>query len=155
MKKTANLEGLRQVNLLLSKLDGMYHRASRCLNVSDSIMGVLYVVYEKGDGCLLRDIYGESGLPKQTVNSAVRTLERQRLLYLVPAQGRNKRVCLTEDGKDFTAKTAGRIYRAEADAFGGWPDEKMELYLQLVKEYADAFGTQVDKLEEEANGKRN
>lgn len=155
MEKADNLERLRQVDLLLNKLDGMYHRASRCLNVADSIMGVLYVVHEKGDECLLRDVYRDSGLPKQTVNSAVRTLERQQLLYLVPAQGRNKKIRLTDAGKSFTAQTAGRIYQAEADAFGGWPDEKMELYLQLVKEYVDAFGAQVERLEEEANGKRN
>lgn len=140
---------LTRVNRLLSESDGLYHRAARRLGLSDSAMRILYAIDERGDGCPLREVCRESGLSKQTINSALRKLEREGIVYLERDGGNAKRVYLTEAGKAYTLRTAARVREAERCVFSGWTQEEMEIYLRLMKRYNDQFRLQVEKLTKE------
>lgn len=140
-------EKVHRVNCLANDLDMIYHQAARKLGVSDSVLCVLYMIYEKGDGCLLYDICNESGLSKQTINSAVRKLEMEEILYLEHGKGKTKRVCLTEKGKAYVAKTAACLCEAECNAFADWSEEEFEQYLKLMKKYNDSLRIQVEHME--------
>ena len=48
-----------------------------------------------GEGCLLQDICFYTGISKQTVNSALRKLEVEEILYLEPYNAKSKKVFLT------------------------------------------------------------
>lgn len=144
-----NREQVQRINCLSNELEMIYHQAARKLGVSDSILCVLYMIYEKGDGCLLYDICMESGISKQTINSAIRKLEDEQILYLKQDKGKKKRIFLTEKGNDYAEKTAARLYEAESLAFGELSEEECKLYLQLMKKYTDAFRIQIEKMEEE------
>lgn len=112
-------------------------------------MCVLYMLYEKGAPCRVCDICSEGGISKQTVNSALRRLENEGAIYLEPDEGKRKRVCLTQKGRELTAQTAARIFEAECTVFGGWPDEEYEQYLRLMKKYVDDFRVEIEKTEGE------
>lgn len=131
---------------LTNELNALYHKASAKLGVSDSVMLVLYTAYKYGGKCLLRDIYYESGTCKQTVNSAVRKLEGEAILYLEQFNGKTKRVCLTEQGMAYAQKTAARLLELESSAFNDWEESEIEQYLSLTGKYVAAFGEQVAKL---------
>ena len=107
---------------------------------------VLYTIYDMGEPCLLSDIYKCSCISKQTVNSAVRSLEADGILYLEQHNGRSKKIMLTEKGRELTEKTAARLYFAEVNAFEDWSDEEVETYIGLMKKYADCLRKQVEKL---------
>ena len=146
MKKSYS-DKIQRVNCLSNDLDMLYHQAARKLSVSDSVLCVLYMIYEKGDGCLLYDICNESGISKQTINSAIRKLENEGILYLEQDKGKTKRICLTEKGKHHITQTAARLYEAECNAFDDWTEEEFELYLGLMKKYIDSLRTQIEKME--------
>ena len=112
---------MRRFNHLVGEIDGVYHEMSLKLGLSDSAMIVLYTICDSGSSCPLRDISLRSGLSKQTVNSALRKLEAEGVVYLEPVSARSKSVCLTEAGQALAAKTAGRIIRIENDIFDSWP----------------------------------
>ena len=77
------------------------------LGLSDSAMRILYALCDLGDRCPLQSICRRSGLSKQTVNSAIRKLEQEGILYLEQATARAKQVCLTERFlMDFKEKSA-------------------------------------------------
>lgn len=134
------------INYLNTELDSLYHSASLKLGMSDSVSIVLYSLCDLGNGCLLSDIYKNSGISKQTVNSAVRKLEADGIIYLELSDGKKKKVLLTDKGKDYIEKTAARIRRAETDAFNSWREEDVRTYIRLMEKYNDCFREQIKKL---------
>lgn len=144
--KTTHYDRVHKIDNLTNELNALYHKASVKLGVSDSVMLVLYTAYKYGGKCLLRDIYYESGTCKQTINSAVRKLEGEEVLYLERLNGKTKRVCLTEHGMAYAQKTAARMLELENNAFDGWEESEIEQYLSLTGKYVAAFGEQVAKL---------
>lgn len=140
-------EQVRRMNCLTNDTEMLYHRAARKLGVSDSVLCVLYVLYEKGSGCLLADICRESGLHKQTINSALRQLEKEAVLYLTPDKGNAKRVFLTEKGQTHVSRTAGRLYEAECRAFADWTEGETAAYMRLAKKYLCALEKQIAAME--------
>lgn len=102
--------------------------------------------FDEGDECLLTDIYKKSGISKQTVNSALRTLEKDGIVYLEKIDGRTKKVVLTEKGKMFVKNTVARLYQAEARAFDDWTDEEIRDYLERSEKYIRRFVEEIDKL---------
>lgn len=144
-----NYDQLKRINCLANELDLLYHQAARKLGVSDSVLCILYMIHEKGDGCLLRDICSESSISKQTINSALRNLEKEEILYLEQDKGKNKRICLTKKGKVYTAHTAVRLFEAEASALADWPEEDLSDYLRLMKKYNDCFCLRVENMDKQ------
>ena len=65
-------EKLHRINNLLAETDAVYHQASLRLGIADSTMRILYTILDNGERCLLSDVYKQSGISKQTVNSALR-----------------------------------------------------------------------------------
>lgn len=144
--ESAYLDKVHRVNCMTNEMDALYHRAARRLGVPDSVLIVLYMLYEKGDGCRLYDVVNESGLSKQTVNSAVRMLEHEGSVYLEPDAGKTKRIRLTQTGRVRMAQTAQCLFEAERRVFGAWSEEEFETYLRLMKKYNDAFRGEVERL---------
>lgn len=126
---------VRQLNRLACALDCTYHQAARKFGLSDSVLCILYMLHERGDGCPLHDIYSKSGISKQTINSALRKLEAEQVLYLEPAGGRGKRLRLTETGKHYVETTAARLYEVEREIFRSWPKEDFDRYLSLMEKH--------------------
>lgn len=137
-------EKIYQVNCLASDLDALYHQAALKLGLSDSVMFVLYLVYEKGGACLLNTIRKEASLSKQTLNSSIRKLERDDIIYLEQSVGRAKKVCLTEKGKNYVKQTVARLFHAECTVFSGWTEEDIQRYLELMEKYNADFRKQIE-----------
>lgn len=134
---------IHRLNYFTAELDGLYHQASLQIGLADSAMRILYAIYDNGDGCLLHTIYRQAGLRKQTVNSAMRKLEKEGILYLTHYKGKNKKVMLTERGKTYLQQTAAKIYEAETRAFADWTETEMEEYLRLTEKFTESFREQV------------
>lgn len=137
---------LKRYNHLMNEIDAAYHAMSLKLGLSDSAMIVLYTICEHGTSCLLQDICRTSGISKQTINSALRKLEADGILYLEPASTKNKRVCLTDKGKSLAANTAVKMMEAENDIFSSWVEEDVEKYLTLTERYLNEFREKSKKL---------
>ena len=102
-------------------------------------MLVLYAVCGNGGSCPIDDICRLSGVRKQTVNSALRKLEAEGVVYLEAINGKRKRVCLTENGKTLTDRTVTRLITIENDIFDSWTQEEYETYLALMERYLSVF----------------
>ena len=137
---------MRRYNHLVGEIDGVYHEMSLKLGLSDSAMIVLYTICDSGSSCPLRDICLRSGLSKQTVNSALRKLEAEGVVYLEPVSARSKSVCLTEAGQALAAETAGKIIRIENDIFDSWPQADVEQYLELTERFLLALREKAEQL---------
>lgn len=130
---------LKRYNYLLSETNAAYHDAACKLGLPDSSMIVLYTICDLGDPCPLREICRSAGISKQTVNSALRRLEADGMIYLENTAGKNKTVCLTEEGRKLSEQTARRIMDMENDIFASWTKEDVAQYLALTERYLQDF----------------
>ena len=145
MEKTYTGE-IRRINFLISEMESLYHLADLRLGISDRASLVLYALYDAGGQCPLADIYKNSGISKQTINSAIRGLENEGLLYLAQYHGRAKKVVLTDKGNRFAQQTAARIRQAEHDAFASWTEEEVRTHIRLLEKYTECFRREIEKL---------
>lgn len=125
----------RRYNRLISEIEEVYHEVAVRKGFSDSAMSVLYVLSDNDGKCRLADLIKLSGVNKQTVNSALRKLEKDGIVYLEPAGGKSKRVCLTEKGFSVARQTVDKVIDAEKEIYSSWTREEWEIYVQLTERY--------------------
>lgn len=139
-------EDLRRFNYIVGGIDQTYHKAALKLGLSDSAMSVLYTICGEGRPCPLSLICRLSGIGKQTVNSALRKLEKDGVIKLEAVDGKQKSAALTEKGKALAANTAEKIIAAENRIFEAWTEEEREQYIRLTQRYLNDFSREIDHL---------
>lgn len=137
---------LRKFNYMVCEINELYHKAAFKVGVSDSVHSILYVLCAENYRCLQSDIYKQSGISKQTINSAIRHLEKEGKVYLEKGQGRNTIVCLTNEGIAFAKEKVEPLYKAESEIYAKWSVKDVETYLELTKRYRDALKEKVENL---------
>lgn len=139
-------EEMKRLNHLLSDIDAVYHEAALKFGLSDSAMQILYTVCGGGNECLISDITRLSGTRKQTINSALRKLEADRIVYLESYTGRMKKVCLTEKGRALAQNTVMHVIDAENQVFAAWSQDEKNLYLELTRRYLNDLKAKVREI---------
>lgn len=139
-------EHIHRINYLSVEMDALYHQAALRLGLTDSAMLVLYHLYDSNGSCLLSDIYKQSGVSKQTVNSAIRNLEKDGIIRLEQKNGKMKIVHLTENGKKYVDKTVAYVFKAESAAYSTWTENEIEIYTHLMEKYVESFREQINTL---------
>lgn len=137
---------LRQYNYMLSEIDNLYHEIAVKFGISDSVQRIIYIVCDKGNRCLQSDIYKQSGISRQTTNSAIRQLEKEDIVYLEHGKGRNTIVCLTEKGQNFAKEKIEPLYKIENEIFEEWTKEEIQTYLNLTLRYRDTLKSKIKEL---------
>ena len=147
MKGYASKE-MRRFNYLIVETDAVYHEAALKLGLSDSALQILYTVcdYDGGDACPLQEISRLTGISKQTINSAIRKLEKEGMIYLEQTGTRGKRLCLTQEGKRLAEGTVVKLIEAENDILSAWPREDVDKYLELTEKFLRALREKTENL---------
>lgn len=116
-------------------IDRLYHEMAVKLGLSDSVLALLYTLWESEEKLTPTQLYADWSLSKQTGHSALLWLERRELVRLVPGEGdrRSKRVALTERGREYARKTVAPLIRAEEAAFGGLTAGEQEALVSLTE----------------------
>ena len=136
----------RQYTYLAGEINALYHEAAVKRGVSDSVQNILYVLCEKENRCLQSEISKLTGISRQTINSAIRKLEKDGIITLEPGKGRNTVVCLTEKGERYAAKKIAPLFQMENAIWNEWTTEEQQQYLLLTQKYRDALKTRIRKL---------
>lgn len=136
----------KRLNLLLCETDAVYYEAAKRLGLTDSALKILYVVCHMGQPCPLADVVRLSGLRKQTINSALRKLEEQDVLFLQNTSGRRKEVCLTPAGQQLAANTVQRLIDLENEAMLNWTEQETALYIELTQRFLQDLKEKIERL---------
>ncbi|MBQ8507054.1 MAG: MarR family transcriptional regulator [Clostridia bacterium] len=128
-------QSLNKLIQIMNGTMGIYHDFAAKMGMSDSVLAILYTVCTSGERCCLSEIARCNGLSKQTVNSAIRKLERQNIVLLERGRGRNCYVRLTETGEKYVREHVEPIIRAEEEVLDGWPDADRRMHLELMERY--------------------
>lgn len=125
----------KRFNYLFGETEAVYHELALKFDLSDSALQILYALCDGDGSCLLRDICHASGLSKQTINSAIRKLEKENIIALDSNNRKFKTVKLTDEGHKLAEQTAMRIIRMENEIISSWSKEDVENYLRLTEKY--------------------
>lgn len=133
--------------------DKIYRNLASGLGLAESEFWILYMLAGMTEGCFQQDICRELLLPKQTVNSAIRSLCRKNLIFLerVETTRNKKKVCLTEQGKQLSAWQMKPIREAERKAFLKLDRRERESLEILSRKYAVCLREEMDLWMEEKN----
>ena len=131
---------LKEFNRIYKKTNEIYHDIALRLGLSDSAFDILYTISESGDGCLQKDICNATCIPKQTIHSSIRQMEKSGYLTLSSGKGRSMHITLTDLGKNLLERTIYPVMQMEGEAFHCMTDEECQQMLALFGKYIQALG---------------
>ncbi len=131
-----NNQNITRYRRAIGEIDALYHDLALKHGLSDSADAILYAICSNGESCSLKDIVLFSGVSKQTVNSSLRKLEKDGLLYLQLVDGKSKEAVLTEKGKAKCRDTVAKLVAIENKLLSEvWSKEEFTSYLELTEKY--------------------
>lgn len=125
---------LRRFNNLYMAMDEIYHSLARHYGFSDCAFWILYSLRER-EGCYTQSrLCAMLSLSKQTVNSALKSLESAGYIQLSPIAGnqKSKEVLLTQEGERLTQSTLDEVVRMEENALGQFSPEEQAMLFSLL-----------------------
>ncbi len=125
-------------NQLYKEENDLYHDLTIRLGLSDSAFSILYTICYLGGGCTQKEVCSCAFLSKQTVNSSVRKLEEQEILYLEKGQRRDTHLYLTEKGKALAEEKIKPVIDMELAAFSSLGEDSLTL-VRLNAQYLSAL----------------
>ena len=136
-------------NHINHEITDIYHDISVKLKMSESMFEILYSIYELGEGCRPSDICKVCFLPKQTAHSAIRKMEREEYLQICSGKGREKKIFLTDKGRDLVAKKVIPVMKVENETFQQFQEEEQAQLLDLLERYTAVLKANMEELGEQ------
>ncbi len=139
---------LAEYNSSTKQLDEVYRQATKRFTLPECAFWILYTLRIEPRSFTQTEICDFLYAPKQTVNSALKKLEREQ--YIVFSAGddqRSKKISLTEQGKALAAETVDKIINAEATALRQMPQSDREALMRTTSQYCTLVKTQLQTLE--------
>lgn len=128
-----------QFNRLYRELDEIYHIYAKEHGLSDSALWILYSLVESNTRMTQKDMCRLWHRPPQTINSALKRLEAQGMLRLIPAADsqKTKEIVLTDSGRDLVSRIILPVFQAETRALQCMSIEERTLLLSMTAKYVD------------------
>lgn len=136
----------KRYNHILSEIDSVYHEIALKQGFSDSTMMVLYTLSDNNGSCLISELVKQTGMSKQTINSALRKLEDDGIIYLESAGGKSKRILLTEKGQSVVHETVDKVIAIENKIYGSWNPNEWELYVKLTERFLHELREEIKEI---------
>ena len=140
MTEQNSRETLDEYNRIFKENDEIYREAAKRLGLSDCAFWILYAVRSAEAVLTQSDLCYSQYQPKQTINSALKKLEREGYLSLrCKDDRRSKQIYLTEKGIDLAKNTVDKVIFAEVDALSGLTTAEQREFLTLFRKYTDCL----------------
>lgn len=105
---------------LYKEIDLEYHKFATHYNLSDSEFYILNSLFQANAGLSQQEIFTQWGYAKQTINSAIKSLEKKGYLEikLDSKDKRRKIIMLTSKGKNISSNIMPILSKIERTTFG-------------------------------------
>ena len=135
-------------NQLVKELDELYQFYAKKSGLSETAFWIMYCVNEKQEPYTQAELCEEWSYSRQTINSALKNLENQGLLELIPLpeNRKNKQIFLTPSGEDLVRQTVVPLTAAEVRAFAQLGVKDTDEYLRLTRRHIDLLRCEINKI---------
>lgn len=134
-----------ELDLLYNEIDKLYHAYARGCGLSDCAYWMLYDLVLAGGELPLMRLTASWSYSKQTINSALKSLQARGYVELSFVEGsrKSKLAQLTSAGRAFSEEHIEPAILAERRAFETLDLEEQRVLVRLVRRYADALEAQI------------
>lgn len=135
------LEQIKSYTALWRETNSLYEAWAGQHGLSYYELLVILSLSETDGPCRQKDICTQWVLPKQTVNTILKSFQKRSWITLVPSQEdrRNKEIKLTKPGRDFIAKTVHAMQRHECMVLDSLGPDQVEELIQITRLYNQYF----------------
>ena len=146
-----------ELDYLYNAADKLYGRFARECGVSNCAYWMLYDLARDGGAIPITRLCGDWSYSKQTINSALKSLEARELIHLeyVAGSRRNKLAVMTDAGAAFAARHIRPAMEAEERAFCTLTPEERAIMMTLTRKYTAALEAEFARMavDERLDGK--
>lgn len=136
---------MEQLNTCICKMTELYRTWAKRHGMSYNTMMTLYALGQSRK-CTQKQIADEWLIPKQTVNTIIKELERLGHIRFEPQSGsKQKVVCLTESGRAYADSCLHELYEIESSALRSLGQPLTDIFVQCNLAF-------VERLDEEVRG---
>nr|WP_297177340.1 helix-turn-helix domain-containing protein [uncultured Agathobaculum sp.] len=136
---------MEQLNTCVCKMTELYRTWAKRHGMSYNTMMTLYALGQSRK-CTQKQIADEWLIPKQTVNTIIKELERLGYIRFEPLPGsKQKVVCLTEPGRAYADSCLHELYKMESRALRSLGQPLTDIFIECNLAFAE-------RLEEEVRG---
>lgn len=124
----------------------VYEEWAKQHGLSACCLSILISIDEGGDHCTQKNISQRWSVPKQTVNTILKDLQRKKYVELVPLKEdkRNKKIQFTPEGKAYADAVLSELQKVELAVIEKMGigrirrlNEESELFVKLFRETGD------------------
>ncbi len=136
-------------NQLIKEMDDLYRVYAKNCNLSETAFWILYCIREREEEAFTqREICEYWFYTPQTVNSALKNMTEEGLLILRAEEGnrKNKRIYLTEKGKEIVEAIVVPLMDAERRALAAIGERETEVFLRIMKRHTELFRREIEEL---------
>lgn len=129
---------LWEYNTIFKENNELYRGVAKALGLPDTAFWILYALRDSNGSATQREVCSMLYEPKQTVNSALKKLESEGYIELIPGTDRrSKLIKLTEKGMDLAGQTADKVIETEHRALYKMKEQDREEFLRLFRTYTE------------------
>lgn len=135
-------------NQLIKKIDQLYHNYAKSSGLSDTMFWIIYCIQERSEAYTQKELCDIWFYSKQTVNSALKNLEEQKLIELKPSTDnqKNKQIFLTRSGQELAMNVIQPLMEAEEIAFSKLGEKNFDEFLKLTQKHIDLLDVEIKKI---------
>lgn len=139
---------LNELNRLYKETNETYHRLALHYGIADSVFWVLYALYESSQPYTQTDISEQWALSKQTVHSALKSLEQDAYIFLesAPENKKSRFIRLTQKGEELVSRIIAPIVEAETESYSELTAKERRLLLELSEKQLLSFRQKAEKI---------
>ena len=118
----------------LYHVDSFYDEFAKKSNVSSALLWVLYALND-GNSHTQIEISNDWELPKTTVNTVIKEIQKNGYVDLIPIKGRRREmsIVLTESGKNYADSMLSDLYKKEEEVYKALSSEEYAIVAVLEK----------------------
>ncbi|MCL2573563.1 MAG: MarR family winged helix-turn-helix transcriptional regulator [Defluviitaleaceae bacterium] len=122
------------------KMDSLYDAYAKASGLNFTGLIVYELLYYSDEIHTQKGICEQLSLPKQLVNSIIKSLWEQEHVKLVEAKDRrNKEIIVTSQGRKYISSILEPLEDAEMAAWEGFADDEIANYANIMTKYVSAL----------------
>lgn len=139
---------LAAFNRTHKRINVLYHNYARDAGISDASFWLMYSLYEKGGPCTQTELCEAWFFTPQTINSALKSLERQGLIILdlVPDSRKNKQLFFTEAGEQLVREKIIPLVKAEEQSFLRLDEQERKALLTITQKHIGILEEEINRI---------
>lgn len=123
--------------IAVNVIDGAYDMIAKKIGIKENTLALLYAL-DDGKSHSQKEISEEWLIPKTTLNTIVKECVKEGYLFLDTGHPKKeKKICLTEKGREYAQNILGQVYELEENAIESVLKTAPSDFIEKLEQFTD------------------